>query len=93
VRRTTKHGGKVSDKTRMDIEDAIRAHIADESTNGDMLTGFVVLATSFPSAVIEDGFASYWRVWPKTQPIHISLGLIEQYRSSYYAASSNEEIE
>jgi len=82
----------VSDKTRTDIEDAIRAHIADESTNGDMLTGFIVLATSFPAALTDDGFASYWRIWPDTQPIHISLGLMEQYRSSYYAASSNEEI-
>lgn len=65
------------------IEDAIRAHIAAEDSDaGHVLTGWVVLATTYVPR--HDGMAhGYFRVMADGQPIHVTLGLIAEANQSY----------
>ena len=57
------------------IEDAIRAHIAEETEDHEILTDWLVIASTFmPTNEDANG---YYRAHPVTQAIHTTLGLME----------------
>lgn len=77
----------MSDQTHQAVEDAIAAHIAD-ANGGALLTGYVVIATGV-SPEDETG-TRYSMMEPRTQPTHVSLGLV-QYLSYMQRENINDE--
>jgi hypothetical protein len=67
----------MSAQTRSAVEEAIAAHISDEN-GGALLTGFILVATGVSP---EDQTGTrYSTLEPDTQPVHVSLGLVEYLR-------------
>lgn len=63
----------MSDATKQGVEDAIRAHIADEM-DGTMLIGYAAIAVGVNSEKMES--TAYMSVYPSDQPWHASAGLV-----------------
>lgn len=65
----------MSDHTRTALDDAIRAHLVDESDGKDvMLTHWVLVAGVFEHED-EDG-TPFWIVSPEGQPTYVNAGLL-----------------
>ena len=66
----------MSQQTRAIVEDAIRAHVADE-TNDRIVIGWELVCVTTTPADAGTGGAYYWRDCAAGQPHHASVGLIE----------------
>lgn len=76
----------MSDTTLANLEDALRAYVADhpDGDEGAIVTDWLLLAVTWIPE--HDGEAhGYWRVTPDRQAIHSTLGLIEEARHAYLA--------
>jgi hypothetical protein len=76
----------MSDPRETRLEDAIREYIttAPDADEGAIVTDWIVLAATYLPE--HDGQAhGYWRVMPERQPLHVSLGLLEEARQAYLA--------
>jgi len=65
----------MSDQTKRALDEAIRAHLADEG-QGDVTTAWLLVSGSLDSSNIEDD-GTVWMESPDGQPRYVSLGLIE----------------
>jgi len=64
----------VSDATKDALDAAIAAHIADE-TEGGIVTGYVLHASSLTADQMGRGVTGYYAEYADGQPHHIGIGL------------------
>ncbi len=58
------------------VDDAIRAHIADEN-DGATVTGWLVSVAHVTAENLTDGVTGLRGIVPEGQPFHVSVGLAE----------------
>lgn len=65
----------MSDQTKRALDDAIAAHIADETESGVIVTGYVVQASYVSHGSVGRGTTGYFSEFGEDQPYHVAYGL------------------
>ncbi|NED96460.1 hypothetical protein G1H11_14210 [Phytoactinopolyspora alkaliphila] len=78
----------MSAETARALEEALRAHVADED-DGSFVTGWIIIAAA---AMPEDGDAtSYSYITPEMQPVHASMGLLAMAQRWFNRCDNQED--
>ena len=64
----------MSDQTKRTIDDAICAHVSDET--GKRVVAWVLVAAAIDPETYADGGAHYWREQSDGQQLHVTEGLL-----------------
>lgn len=85
----------MSDQTKRVLDEAIRAHLADEG-QGDVTTAWLLVAGALHSSDPADE-GTVWMEQPDGQPRYVSIGLLEAgsifHRGFVYSVMTRNEIE
>jgi len=65
----------MSAETKQALDEAIAAHIADETGGGKIITGYNLVAANIDADSLERGSTNYFHEYGQQRPFHVCIGL------------------